>query len=110
MTHQVTPSRFGDVLVDGSAEGGTGCTGDCDAFKGIAFRYLAELYALDHTKTRYREVLDASARAIWEAARNPDLGLFGVAWTGPPPASASLGAEASAVMALGVFAARARVP
>jgi len=96
--HQVAPSSYGDVLDDGH------CTGDCHAFKGIAFRYLAKLWTLDKTKTQYLDVLKASVRAIWYDARDTKTNLFGVDWAGPPPSGTTLGADVSAVTALNLAA------
>ncbi len=95
---QVGPSTYGNVLHDSS------CTGDCHMFKGIAFRFLTKLYALDKSQTQFYDVLKASVRAIWYDARNTTNGLFASDWAGSPPAGTSLAAEASAVMALNVAA------
>ncbi len=95
---QVTPSTFGPILHD------AGCTGDCDAFKGIGFRFLTKLYALDTHQTQYRTVLTASARAIWSSARNTHSNTFASDWSGPSHPHTSLAADASAVMSLNLAA------
>lgn len=87
------------VLSDGDE---AKCTGDCHAFKGPAYRYLAELYR-ETEDPAYYAVLAASAEAIWELARSENM-LFAVSWTGPPPASASEPQMCAAVMALNIFA------
>lgn len=96
--HQVASSAYGNVLHDDH------CTGDCHAFKGIAFRFLTKLWALDKSQTQYGEVLKASVRAIWYDARNTKSDLFAPDWTGGAPSSTSLAADASAVIALNVAA------
>jgi len=96
---QVEPSSYGNVLSDGA-----GCHGDCDMFKGIAFRFLAKLWTLDESQTQYHDVLKASVRAIWYDARDTKRNVFAESWTGPAPSSTSLAADASAVMALNLAA------
>lgn len=101
--NETEPSPLGSpggVLADGDE---TRCTGDCHAFKGPAYRYLADLYR-ETGERPYYEVLAASAEAIWELARSSNT-LFGVSWTGPPPESASEPQMCAAVMALNIFAA-----
>lgn len=95
---QVASSNYGSVLDDGN------CTGDCHAFKGIAFRFLMKLWTLDKSQTQYQAVLKASVRAIWYDARNASLDIFGADWRGGAPASTSVAADASAVMALNLAA------
>jgi predicted alpha-1,6-mannanase (GH76 family) len=95
---QVASSPYGNILHDDH------CTGDCDAFKGIAFRNLAKLYVLDRTQSQYGAVLHASASAIWDAARNTQDDVFASDWAGGAPSQTSLAADASAVMALNLAA------
>jgi predicted alpha-1,6-mannanase (GH76 family) len=95
---EVVSTPFGDVLHDEQ------CTGDCDAFKGIAFRYLAKLFALDRTQSQYGSVLHASAKAIWSSARNAREGTFASDWSDGARASTTLAADASAVIALNLAA------
>lgn len=92
-------SRFGSVLHDGTA---SQCGGDCHAFKGPAYRYLLLLQETSPRST-YAGLLSASTNAIWSLARSED-GLFGVDWTGPPPASSTEPQAAAAVMALNLNA------
>ena len=80
------------------------CTGDCDAFKGIAYRNLAKLYMLDTTQTQYGDVLVASTKAIWSSARDTTSNVFASDWTGGAPTHTSLAADASAVIALNIAA------
>ncbi len=95
---QVASSPYGNILHDDH------CSGDCDAFKGIAYRFLTKLYELDTQKTQYGDVLHASARAIWGGARDVHTNLFASDWGAGPPKSTSLAADASAVMALNLAA------
>lgn len=95
------PTPFGPVLFDGA-----GCSGDCDAFKGIAHRHLADLLAADPGVPGLAALLDADGEAAWAIAREAATGLFGVDWGAPPTSSTSLAAQVSAAMALGVEAAR----
>ncbi len=96
---QVESSTYGNVLSDGPH-----CTGDCHAFKGIAFRFLMKLFTLDKSQTQYHDVLKASVRAIWYEARNGKSNIFASDWAGSAPSSTSLAADASAVMALNLAA------
>jgi len=89
--HEVTA---GHVLHDGGS-----CKDDCEAFKGIGYRFLAKLYASDTTQTEHLDVLRASAAAIWQHARSPHS-TFVTQWTGPASWKTTLAADASAVMAL----------
>ena len=84
-----------DVLYDGTD---TGCTGDCQQFKGIGFRYLL---ALDQASPdpAYETVLAASAHAIWNDAQGSGV-LFAPDWAGPAVATPSIDADSSAAMAL----------
>lgn len=99
VSEQVASSQYGNILSDGAK-----CSGDCDAFKGIAFRFLMKLFVVDKSHTEYRDVLKASVRAIWYDARNAKTGLYASNWAGPAPSTTSLGAQASATMALNLAA------
>jgi predicted alpha-1,6-mannanase (GH76 family) len=96
------PTAAGPVLFDGA-----GCSGDCDAFKGIAHRHLADLAAVAPDVPGLEALLEADAAALWSVARDPGSGLFGVDWGAPAGEPASLASQASAATALGVEAARA---
>jgi len=96
---ETKPSRFGSVLHDGTA---SQCGGDCHMFKGPAYRYLLLLQETS-PRSSYAGLLSASANALWTLARSED-GLFGVDWTGPPPASSTEPQAAAAVMALNLHA------
>ena len=85
------------VLFDGT---NTGCTGDCQQFKGIGFRYLQTLAATD---PQFAPVLAASAHAIWDHARDAS-GLFATDWAGPTTATSTIDADSSATMALNLYA------
>jgi predicted alpha-1,6-mannanase (GH76 family) len=100
LREETAATRFGNVLHDGS---NTACGGDCHAFKGPAFRYLALLHALTGNPA-YGAVLAASAEAIWGLARTEAETLFSVSWAGPPQSSFSEPQTAAAVMALNIFA------
>jgi len=97
---ETAPTPFGPVLSDGPD-----CTGDCDAFKGIAHRYLAELVSEDPGVPGVADLLAADAAAIWALDRNEE-GVFGTAWAGPPPRSATLAAQSAAAAALNLEARR----
>lgn len=71
---------FGPVLFDGTE---ASCTGDCPQFKGIGYRYLAALHAID-PKPSYATALEASAKSLRDVARDKASGLFGVDWTAAP--------------------------
>ena len=98
---KMTPD--GRVLFDGD---NSHCNGDCQQFKGIGYRYLAELFAADPSHTEYMDVLDASARAAWDFARGGG-DLFAPDWAGPamaPASPTSIDAQSSAAMALSIYA------
>jgi predicted alpha-1,6-mannanase (GH76 family) len=84
---------------------GRGCSGDCDAFKGIAYRYLSALYELDKTHTEYATVLKDSAEAVWRFARTPASTTFSSSWETAGHRTTSLAADASATMTLNLAAA-----
>jgi predicted alpha-1,6-mannanase (GH76 family) len=88
-----------DVLFDGT---NAQCGGDCQQFKGIGFRYLRALQVTE-PRPEVAQVLDASARAIWDQARTQN-NLFAPDWNGPTVASPSIEADSSAVMALELHA------
>ena len=93
--HEVSPTPLGDVLAETGA-----CAGDCRQFKGIAYRYLAALEQIAGDQ-RHRDVLDASAYALWEIARDPASNTFAVDWSRPVDGSpVSLSQQSSAAMAL----------
>ena len=92
-------SSAGLVLDDG-----TPCAGDCAAWKGIGYRYLAELYRRDPTHDDYAQVLRGGANAIWSLARNPATTFFSSSWAGPAAAAGALEAQVSAAIALGQYA------
>ena len=98
---QTVPTAYGPVLSDGSNET---CRGDCEQFKGVAYRYLAQLYRLDTGHAEYYAVLKASAEAVWNLARNADTTTFATDWAGPPLPTASHYRNSSAVTALTLLA------
>jgi predicted alpha-1,6-mannanase (GH76 family) len=93
---------YGAVLFDGAS-----CSGDCDQFKGIAHRHLAELFAADPGVPGLAALLGADGEAAWAIARDPGSGTFGVDWGEGAGSSTSLAAQASAAMALEAEAGRA---
>lgn len=101
VNNEVTTTAYGNVLFDGTNQH---CTGDAHLFKGIAYRYLTQLYQQDITQKEYYTILKSSAEAIWNLARNKKLNVFAVNWAGPPMNEASLGQQVSATMALNLFA------
>jgi hypothetical protein len=100
MTNATKPSSAGPVLNDF----GTNCTGDCAAWKGIGYRYLALLFQKDPTHADYGTFLSNNATAIWTLARDPATNLFNSLWMGPAPTSGGVEAQGSATMALNLYA------
>ncbi len=92
----------GPVLDDGTNQQ---CTGDCEQFKGIAYRYLDDLAGAD-AESSQMPLLAACPSAVWDYARGAG-DLFASDWAGPPVSSADTPAETSALMALNLGAARA---
>ncbi|MEO6599204.1 MAG: glycoside hydrolase family 76 protein [Polyangiaceae bacterium] len=92
-------SSAGPVLDDGSP-----CDGDCAAWKGIGYRYLAELFRSDPTHDEYRTVLSNDASAVWSLARNPTTNFFSSQWAGPAATKGGVEAQGSATMALNLYA------
>jgi len=86
VTDMTVDTQFGPVLTDGTS---AGCTGDCTEFKGPSYRYLIELYQTDpdNSKNIYG-VLQASAQAIWQIARDSSRNLFSTNWAEDLPSSA----------------------
>jgi predicted alpha-1,6-mannanase (GH76 family) len=100
MTNATKPSSAGPVLNDF----GTSCTGDCAAWKGIGYRYLALLFRKDPTHADYGTFLANNATAIWTLARATDTNLFNSLWMGPAPTTGGVEAQGSAAMALNLYA------
>ena len=100
LAHETESTAAGRVLFDGT---NAHCTGDCAQFKGIGYRYLAELQAAD-PRDDVAAVLAASPRAIWDDARGAG-DLFATDWAGPPVAPAPIDAQSSAAMTLNLYAA-----
>lgn len=101
VSQEVAGTRYGAVLHDGD---NNGCGGDCHQFKGIGYRYLAQLYARDRTKAQYFNVLRNSAEAVWNLARETNSMLFSVSWAGPAQTSVDQPQMNAASMALNLFA------
>ena len=93
--HETTSAAGWKVLFDGEA-----CKGDCEAFKGIGYRYLLALYELDKSHGEYLTVLKDSAEAVWRFARTPASTTFSAAWHEPGKRATTLAADASATMTL----------
>jgi predicted alpha-1,6-mannanase (GH76 family) len=94
-------SDAGPVLFDAI---GNSCDGDCAAWKGVGYRYLALLFRSEPTRQAYRNVLVSSAEAIWTLARNPDTDFFATSWAGPAPEAGGIEEQGSATMALNIHA------
>ena len=83
LSTETADSGVGRILTDGAPPD---CAGeDCPLFKGITYRYLANLEALD-PRPELRRVLEQSARGAFELAREQDTGRFAVDWAGPADA------------------------
>jgi predicted alpha-1,6-mannanase (GH76 family) len=101
VTHATRPSDVGPLIYDSIA--GV-CDGDCPAWKGIGYRYLAVLFRKDPTRKEYRDVLEAGVEGIWTMAREPVNNFFATNWSGPPPSVGGVEEQSSATMALNIFA------
>jgi len=99
ITTATQASSAGPVLFDGAT-----CNGACAAYKGIGYRYLAQLFRRDPTHQDYRNVLVGGAKALWDLARNPTNDFFSSSWAGPAPTTGGVEAEGSATMALNLYA------
>lgn len=93
-------SEVGPLLHDAL---GQSCDGDCPAWKGIGYRYLVDLFEQE-PRDEYRDVLEAGAKGIWTLARSADTNFFATNWAGPAPAEGGIEEQASAVMALNLYA------
>jgi predicted alpha-1,6-mannanase (GH76 family) len=93
LDHETGQSRAGRILTDGPS-----CGGDCQQFKGIAQRYLAELAESDPGGP-WGALVARDGAAVWTLARDARTDGFGVDWAGPPGA-ATLASQISAAMAL----------
>jgi predicted alpha-1,6-mannanase (GH76 family) len=109
--HMIANHEGRPILHDGCEARCESAVCDCSAFKGIGYRYLAELYGsrADAGNPRYagtiaamHEVLSASAQAVW-AARSSRV-TFPSDWGGGARSYASIGSEASAITTLNVAA------
>jgi hypothetical protein len=102
---EVAMTPLGSILSEGKC--GRPGGDDGEMFKGIAARYLAELYLADPSHVEYRELVVRSAEAAWTYARDPATGLFSCDWAGPyDPNTNSSNSMSAAAMTL---AAAARV-
>jgi predicted alpha-1,6-mannanase (GH76 family) len=98
ITHAVRASSAGPVLADGDV-----CEGDCPAWKGIGYRYLAQLFRKDPAHTEYSTLLVNDANAVWTLARDPATDLFSAYWEGPAPTVGGVEKQGSAAMALNIY-------
>jgi predicted alpha-1,6-mannanase (GH76 family) len=99
MSHEIETTALGTILSDGQ------CSGDGEMFKGIAMRYLNELYAADTSHTEYRDFLQRSADAAWTLARDPASGNISCDWEGPfEAATGVVGSLGSAAVGLAAAA------
>lgn len=101
ITHEVTPTAYGNVLYD---VGNSTTTDDAHEFKGPSYRYLMRLYQKDTSKTQYYNVLKASANAIWNLARDTNRTVFAVNWAGPTQTNVDQQQDNAACMGLNLFA------
>jgi len=101
LNNEYTATAYGNVLFDGD---NTGCGGDCHQFKGPAYRYLMQLYRKNTNRTEYLAMLQASANAIWNVARETNNTIFAVNWAGPAQTNVDQGQHNAAVAALNLFA------
>lgn len=103
LEHESASTELGTILSDGKCGRPEGDDGE--QFKGIAARYLAELYRLDPSHTEYRDFLERSADAIWTLARDPESDRVSCDWAGPyDPDTHGVNSLSSAAMALAATA------
>jgi hypothetical protein len=95
---ETTSSPDGPVLFDGT---NAGCGGDCEQFKGILARFLAQLDPI--AQGSWSGLTASSAASIWDRARSGD-DRFATDWAEAPPTATSLAAQSSAVAALNAYA------
>ncbi|HEY2510943.1 MAG TPA: glycoside hydrolase family 76 protein [Polyangiaceae bacterium] len=98
-------ANVGTILSDGDD---TTCTGDCAWYKGVAARYLGELYAAT-SRSEYKNLLYRSAQVAYTVARDPSTtgqtaGLYNTDWSSGFPGVGLLGATASAATMLSAAA------
>lgn len=99
---ETADGEFGRVLSDGADSETIECN-DGMMFKGIGFRYLAQLQATS-PKPEYQAVLDASAMGALKTARTSDT-FFSFDWAKKPTqANPCMMAQNSGLMALSRFA------
>jgi predicted alpha-1,6-mannanase (GH76 family) len=101
LSAETVPSPSGLILFDGPA---ASCQGECALYKGIAVRYLADLYAADTSHGEYLALLAQCADSIWKIARDPS-GLYGPDWGAAYAGTPFLSATAAAAGALASVAA-----
>ena len=93
-SHETVATPLGPVLWDGS---NSGCAGDCQQFKGVGYRYLAELAEVAPAPA-LDAVLAASAEAAWSIARDPATNHFGTDWSAAPPGGTTTISQMSAAL------------
>lgn len=105
LAKETRATPLGTIISDGPC--GSKAGDDGELFKGIAVRYLAELYLVDPSHTEYKDVILRSAMAAWTYARDPESGLISCDWAAPHDTNTNgVNSLASAAMTL---AAAARV-
>jgi hypothetical protein len=77
LANEVAATSLGAVLADAS------CTDASATFKGVAARYLGELFQADPSHTEYRDLLVRSAEAAGTLGRDPASGDISCNWAGP---------------------------
>ncbi len=100
---ETVATPLGPVLSDG----GAGCGGDCQQFKGIGYRYLDALERVAPSPA-IAALLEASAESAWTRARDPGTGHFGTDWSVAPTPGAltSIMQMSAALSALSLDASR----
>jgi predicted alpha-1,6-mannanase (GH76 family) len=98
LTHETTSAPGYVILADPVP-----CTTDCSLSKGIAARYLANLYAAAPSHTEYLALLARSAQSALANARDPSSWLFNTDWSSPF-LTAVLDAQTSAATLLAAVA------
>jgi len=101
LSNEVVSTSYGNILSDGKS-----CSSDCDEFKGIGFRYLAQ-FQLASKSTMVVDFLKSNVESIWNNDRRAADSSFGVLWEGPAPlngATIAQGQQNSVAMALNIYA------
>ena len=102
LNNETVTTQYGQTLTDG---GDSQCGGDCQQFKGPAYRYLAYYFKVTQDMNIYK-VLKSSVDSAWMLGRNSQSGFYGTNWAGPEPQltdTEHLAQMTAATMSLSIF-------